>query len=106
MDTAERIIEYYISCESMDDTAKTFGLSHQKVRKILITAGVYSSPETNMAISLLEKGLKVEEIAKRMGVTKKTVSSYLPYSKCMYNMDNPTENALRIRKCRDKKAKR
>lgn len=103
MGTVDKIIAYYSSCESMKETARKFGLSHQKIRKILITAGKFSSPQTNMIMSLNERGLSAEEIAKKMNVTKKCVLSYLPYSKGMYYADNPTENALRIRKCKEKK---
>lgn len=103
MGTVDKIIAYYSGCESMKETARKFGLSHQKIRKILITAGKFSSPQTNMIMSLNEMGLSAEEIAKKMNVTKKCVLSYLPYSKGMYYADNPTENALRIRKCKEKK---
>ena len=52
---------------------------------------------------LYEKGFRVEDIADKLKVSKSAVSSYLPYSKGLYLGENPSSNALKIRKCRAKK---
>jgi hypothetical protein len=45
-------------------------------------------------------GSPIEDIALEFKMSRTAVNSYLPYEKGLYNMDNPTENAKRIRKCR------
>ena len=102
MGILEDIIEYYNHCESIKETARNFGLSEQKIRKVLINADLYSSQQIKIAKDMYESGLSAEEIAEKLNVTKKCVQSYLPYSKGMYCTDNPTKNALRIRKYRKK----
>lgn len=44
----------------------------------------------------------VENIAEKLRVSKSTVSAYLPYTKGVYLGENPSSNALKIRKCRAK----
>ena len=51
---------------------------------------------------LYEQGFSIEDIADKLGVSKSTVSGYLPYSKGVYLGENPSSNALRVRKCRAK----
>lgn len=96
------ICNYYKGCKSIKATARKFNLSDQKVRKILITNGLYTSPQISVAQSLYNLGLSYDEIAERMNVTKHCVIAYLPYVKCVYNDDHPTPNALRVRKCKAK----
>lgn len=38
----------------------------------------------------------------KLRVSKSTVSAYLPYTKGVYLGENPSSNALKIRKCRAK----
>lgn len=98
----DSLISYYESCGSVRETAARFDYSPQKVRKILIDAGRYASPRSILINQMYDAGKTREEIADCLGVTKKTVDGYLPYSKCVYNAPNPSRNALRIRKCRQK----
>ena len=44
-----------------------------------------------------------KEIAEALGITQKTVRVYLDYSKGRYALTMPSENALRIRACRERK---
>nr|DAP78682.1 MAG TPA: Lactose operon repressor [Caudoviricetes sp.]DAY55982.1 MAG TPA: Lactose operon repressor [Caudoviricetes sp.] len=44
----------------------------------------------------------MENIAEKLRVSKSTVSAYLPYTKGVYLGENPSSNALKIRKCRAK----
>ena len=52
---------------------------------------------------LYGQGFSVEDIADKLGVSKSAVSGYLPYSKGVYLGENPSSNAIKIRKCRAKK---
>jgi DNA-binding CsgD family transcriptional regulator len=77
--------------------AKRAGISLQKVRKILITAGAWSDETSEKIGKLRANGMSVPEIAEELGVKTNTVWSYLPYSKGMYNQEYPTINAIRVR---------
>lgn len=82
--------------------ATLFRVSEQKVRKVLIDAGAYESDMSIQVNDLYEQGYSVENIAEKLRVSKSTVSAYLPYTKGVYLGENPSSNALKIRKCRAK----
>lgn len=65
-------------------------------------AGAYESDMSIQVNDLHEQGYSVENIAKKLRVSKSTVSAYLPYTKGVYLGENPSNNALKIRKCRAK----
>jgi len=94
------IVDVYNKCGSIKATAKELGMSEQKTRKLLITAGAYESPTTKKINALVQAGYSREDIAAKCGLTLKNLSNYLPYEKGIYNSDTPTVNALRIRKHR------
>ncbi|MDK6688344.1 hypothetical protein QP246_02580 [Aerococcus urinae] len=98
-----RIVKTYQETGSLRETAEVVGVGWQKVRKILITAEVYGSRDAEDIKALYQDGFSEQEIADLLGLSISTVNSYLPYSKGEYNSDDPTINALRIRKSRNKK---
>ena len=98
----EDIIQAYNTECSIKKVAAQFRISEQKVRKILIDAGEYESDMSVQVKDLYEKGFRVEDIADKLGVSKSAVSGYLPYSKGVYLGENPSSNAIKIRKCRAK----
>lgn len=100
----EKIARAYDALGSVKAVAKDFGLSEQKVRKVLISLGIYESKRLDVISELVGQGYSVEEIAEMLKVRHSTVLGYLPYSKCIYNSESPTRNALNIRKFRVKKA--
>ena len=96
------ITAYYENCQSVKQTARHFMLSHSKCRRMLILAGAYVSEQSFKILTLREKGYTVPEIAEELGVTKKTVSLYLPYEKGEHGAKTRTYNAERIEKHRKK----
>lgn len=86
--------------------AKRLNISEQKVRKILITAGAWSSPLSESIASLSKSGKSVDEIAENLGISRNAVLSYMPYDRGMQDAEYPTINALRIRECRKRKKER
>ena len=90
---------------SLKQIGRQLGISEQKVRKILITAGAWSSETSKKINSLVESGKSLDEIQAVTGLTRNAVLSYLPYERGMQNAEYPTVNALRIRKCRQNKKK-
>lgn len=100
-----QIEEYYEHCASIRQTAEAFGISPQKCRRMLISAGVYTTPLASKIAELYEQGVAAEQIAKILGMRAKTVLAYTPYTKGVYNDDNPSKNALAIRRHREKHEK-
>lgn len=98
----EKIITIYRLTRSLNETARQTGLSSQKVRRFLINAGEYVSPAAEQIRSMYTSGCTPEEIRKALGLSRSAVFSYLPYRKGEYNAESPTENALRIRRHRQK----
>ena len=83
--------------------ARQLKVSEQKVRKILITAGAWSSPTSRKVADLQAAGKSLDEIAAALGITRNAVLSYTPYDRGMQNAEYPSLNALRIRASRAKK---
>ena len=101
--TPAQLVTLYEQTESVRETARLSGLSPQKVRRVLITAGVWTSPRSDEINRLREAGKTIPEIAAALGLTENAVTGHLPYSKGAYNSDAPTENALAIRRHRGKR---
>lgn len=104
MDNFKRnVIIRYKTTQSIKECARFFKVSEGKIKKILISAGEYSNETSISILSLREQGYSGEEIKKMLGISNSALSCNAPYEKCVYNSDNPTKNALAIRKCRDAK---
>lgn len=88
---------------SIKTIARQLKVSEQKVRKILITAGAWSSPISRKVAELQAAGKSLDEIAAALGITRNAVLSYTPYDRGMQNAEYPSLNALRIRASRAKK---
>ena len=66
---------------SLSVIADELGLNPIKVRKLLITAGVYESEIADKANEYHREGKSVEEIMLLTGRSRASVHSYLPYRK-------------------------
>ena len=99
----QEIVEYYNKSGSLKETAAYFDIGWQKVRKILITEGAYTSEIAEKVQELHKSGASHEEIAEKLKINKSAVNSYLPYSKTVYNGDDASKNALKIRRWREEK---
>lgn len=83
-------------------------LSTSKIRKILITGGVYST-ELSRSVSRewdryshLPPKKRREKVAEVLGISPSTVLTYLPYQRQVYK-ESPSENARTIKRWREKK---
>lgn len=65
MSTTNDVISIYNSTGSMKAVHKETGLSETKIRKILITEGLYSSELGDEIQRLYESGISFEEICKK-----------------------------------------
>ena len=59
--------------------ASDVGMSHIKVRKILITQGMYLNDKSLLIGKLYREGKNIEEMQEITGLKRATVYSYLPY---------------------------
>ena len=59
--------------------ASDVGMSHIKVRKILITQGMYINDKSLLIGKLYREGKTIEEMQEITGLKRATVYSYLPY---------------------------
>ena len=78
----QRVAEYYESTKadpdaegSIRETAIHFDINRVKVRKILITEGLLSSPITDSAVRMRADGMTIQEIAAPLGISASTVST-------------------------------
>lgn len=117
----EAIFQEYLSCvvdcfgEQYDDrnnekrasslrsVCDEFDISIPKARKLLITAGVYSTKQSRQIAELYADGKSLQEIMIITGLSRSSVSSYLPYQRFSYNMKETTRHALDSRKYRERK---
>lgn len=96
--------------DRMDDTAPglnavaaEFGITPLKARKLLITAGVYSTALSRRIAELHSNGAKIEQMMEITELSRASVHSYLPYTKIPYNLAGLSANAERIRLYRERK---
>ena len=99
----EKIVSAYESEEGIRAASRKLDVSEVKIRKVLITMGVYETERTREIAKLWDQGLRYAEIAEVLGVSKSCVYANTPYEKGMYLGDNPTKNAIRVRRCKEKK---
>lgn len=88
----------------LNAVAAEFGITALKARKLLITAGVYSTALSRRIAELATAGYKIEQIMKETGLGRASVHSYLPYTKIPYNLAELSANAERIRLYRERRA--
>ena len=77
--------------------ADELNISLLKLRKLLITADVFTSDICTEINDLYQSGKKIPEIMKLTGLSRASVHSYLPYTKGLYNAAEISLNAERCR---------
>ena len=73
--------------------AEEMNTSRMRVRKLLITAGYYSTDTSRRIQKLYEQGLSIQEIGERLDLGRSAVHNMLPYKKGIYKLPDPTLNA-------------
>jgi len=89
-------VSVYQETRTIKGTAHKLGISDQKARKLLITAGVIQPEKSRQALLYLSRGLKREEVAQRLNINAATLSTYLPYARPVYNQPTRSKNAERL----------
>jgi len=80
---------------TLRDVAETFEITILKARKMLITAGVYSTRLSRQVQELSSEGKSQLEIMNITRLSRASVQSYLPYSRVIYNMPERSVDADR-----------
>lgn len=91
----QEIIRLFRSNNSILETSKVTGVSTVKVRKILITEGLWESDTSIKIGKLLKQGLSTEEIAKELYMSVKNVQAYMPYERGLYGGEDQSSEAIR-----------
>ena len=94
----KELSEAYEEADSMRGLAEDLNITLLKLRKLLITAGVFTSDTCTEVNELRKQGKSVLEIMKITGLSRASVHSYLPYCKGLYNAKELSVNAERCRK--------
>ncbi len=101
-ESIERVASVYKKTGSISETARQTELSTTKVRKILITEGLWSSSRSKQIRDLADQGKTSSEIAEILGITSVMVQNYLPYEKGLYDEPDKTDTAIRSEKYRER----
>ena len=92
------------SYQLIAEVAKQFKVSPMKMRKLLITAGVFSNDTSKLIARLDLEGKSLSEISSITGLKRASINGYLPYKKVIYKNTECSVGADRIRLMRERKA--
>ena len=93
----QELRDAYEEADSLRSLADELNISLLKLRKLLITADVFTSDICTEINDLHQSGKKIPEIMKHTGLSRASVHSYLPYTKGIYNAAEISLNAERCR---------
>jgi len=99
----DKIIETYKELNSIKLTAAKLNTNTIKVRRVLITEGLWSSKTSEAVGELHKQGKSTAEIAAALFISEKNVQSYLPYTKGAYGNGTKNDDAERAAIYRDRK---
>ena len=100
----KRIIAAYKQTGSVDRTAELCNTYAIKVRKVLITEGLWHSKKSDAVNALRERGYSAAEIAETLGMDEKNVQFYLPYTESYLSSDK-SASSTRVRDFRQRERK-
>lgn len=80
----QELRDAYEEAASLRSLADELNISLLKLRKLLITADVFTSDICTEINNLHQSGKKISEIMKLTGLSRASVHSYLPYTKIPY----------------------
>ena len=83
--------------------ARKHKISVLKVRKLLVTAGALKTEQSVLVQKLHSEGKTLDEIANTVGCSRATANSWLPYSRIIYNMEEISPNAIRLKRFKQRK---
>ena len=102
-DLLAQAVNEFNRCDNIRAVAKNMGISPMKVRKLLITAGVYKTELSEEIAGLYADGLAIKDIAVILNMSFASVSSYLPYNHSAYKLPDRSVNADSAARARNRK---
>lgn len=99
----QKILKAYEESQTLTGIHKLTGYNWQRIAKTLSTEGIIVNETQATIIDLHYRGKSASEISTITGFAVSTVMAYLPRTRPAY-MENRSENALRIEKCRKGKS--
>lgn len=90
----------YLLNNSIKKTSSALAISRSKVKKILISLGVYKSSISISINELKGKGYKKDEICKLLNISPSFYNENAPYDKCLYNQIDRSKTAIRCERFR------
>ena len=91
----QNIIKVYLQTGSVKETAQRLATYPIKVRRVLLTEGLWSSRTSEAIGALWDQGMTVSEIAEKLCLSEKNIQSYLPYTRGQYGGENRSDTAVR-----------
>lgn len=85
---------------SLRSVAEELGTTVIRTRKLLITAGYFTSPTATTVQRMRSAGKTIEEIGAALRLKPAAVYGYLPYDNLAYNLPQTTSNADRHKRYR------
>lgn len=101
----QELREVYEESDFLRMLAAEMNITLLKLRKLLITAGIFTSDICTEVNELYQAGKKIPEIMELTGLSRASVHSYLPYTKGIYNAEEISLNAERCRAYRIRQEK-
>ena len=98
----EEIMDAYKTLKSVRAVHKETGYSWNRIVKSLSTSGIVINETHVLILKYYKNGMSLSEIAKQIGVSIKTVQSYLPRVRPVYG-ENRSKNAMQIAEWRIKR---
>lgn len=89
----EQVVQLYQAQKEIDSRVSLSGIGEAcaihplKVRKLLITAGIYENSVSREIAALWKEGRSAREIQEQLGLSPASVHSYLPYSRVDYGVE-------------------
>ncbi len=87
----EQIIDEYLLTNSVKQVVENLNTNTIKVRRVLITEGLWESDTSRKVGALNKDGKRVKEIAEELCMSEKNVQSYLPYTRGAYGGEKSSE---------------
>ena len=98
----EMVKKIYAKTHSVNKTASACSISRVKVRKILISLGLYKNELSSQITKLLNEGYSKDFICKKMNISNSCFNEHIPYKKGLYQREERSKQALRSERFRIK----
>ena len=96
------IIKDYLQTYSVKKSSLNLGVSEVRVRKVLLTEGLWSSRTSILVQHYLDENYTTAQIAEKLHTTVKAVQQYLPYSRGIYGGVHLSSSAVNSAEYRER----